>query len=224
MTDNWWDDFLPGTDNIVLKGSNSNFVHPHDDEFVEWLFSLVGRNPFSGPWIAGGSCLRWYQRQPAVTDIDVFFSHKKQWDLWISALANNLGSVFDPHVKPDMQVSSPPFQSANAWTYDITFKNKQYKLQLIKKHFFSTAQDVIDRFDISVCQIAMDRDSNITVGDYFARDVAAKQFRLNNITDSTVPRVLKYMCYGFEPVDGVKDMVLNSDPEKWVVTGDYHAF
>lgn len=230
MTDDWWEDnnsSLLKLDTLDIK-FDMEFVHDRDVDFVRWLASCVDDRKDPGPWIAGGACLRWYQRQPATTDIDIFFNNKYQWAQFKDRLVAKLGDVYDVFLNRDGKLISAPFQSSNAWTFEIKFQgNKTYKVQLILKKFFKSAQAVIDRFDISVCQIAIDLSDTqgpVTVGEYFARDVAAKQFRINDITDSTVSRVFKYICYGYEPVAEVKDKILASDSKTWNIPGDYHAF
>jgi hypothetical protein len=224
MNDEWDLDLFPQQSPIVLVAPTTSIVHPKDQDFIDWLFELAKESDEPGPWIAGGAPLRWYMSDPATTDIDMFFSSEWQWNKFKQNLVENMGSIFDPNVQQKLTLSGPPHQSKNAWTYEIVHNNINYKLQLVKKDFFESAEAVINRFDISVCQIAIDGKDKVTVGDWFARDVAARQFRLNEVTDSTVPRVIKYMCYGFEPVDSVKDTVLNSDQSNWVVRDDYHAF
>lgn len=158
-----------------------------------------------GPWIAGGACLAWYQNQPCTTDIDVYFANQAQYN-WVEAEAKRYGSLV--------------IETANAATYRIT-GTQNWTVQLIKKQFYAKLTDVIDRFDITVCQIGWDG-KRVTVGKHFVHDVDNRLLRFNNITTQSHKRLVKYMCYGYTPVEGCIEQLVNHANIDWEAKGNDH--
>ncbi len=159
--------------------------------------------------------LNWYQHKPADSDIDLFFHSEKDFDK-MNKLFSNAYEIA-PLIHDIFNVAKKTYKttdndiliterhaSDNAITYSVTISGASHplwKIQLIKRRYYDTIEEVIDDFDISVCQIATDSYNKVVTGKYFAEDVAAKRLRFVNITPSSAKRLIKYWSYGFTPTD-----------------------
>jgi len=212
-----FDDFLtehvtPGVPVPIVK---YDCVHPSDWEPV----SVIDPNWQDGPWIAGGAPLRWYQGVPVgESDIDVFCKDQKQFD----ELVERILGYKRYHKKWD---------SENAVTYEIypssdskeEFTLNGWTIQIIKRKFFDSAQEVIDNFDVSVCQVATDG-WNWALGRHTARDIREGNLRMNlPLQADALKRYVKYTAYGYRPVDGLFEAIQNNPVGRWVFgrTEDY---
>lgn len=168
-------------------------VHRDDSEPL----SIIWPDLKQGPWIAGGACLRWYQGQPVgESDIDIFCSSAEQAQ-----------SIID-EIKGYGRYSTK-YESDNATTLSYYSKdsNKTWTLQVIKRRYFTSLKDVIDNFDISVCQIGT-AGNDWLLGKNTARDIRERNLRMNvPLQPDAVKRLTKYWTYGYRPVDGLLDAV-----------------
>ncbi len=176
-------------------------IHRDDIEAV----SVILPNVETGPWIAGGAALRWYQGQPVgENDIDVFCKDAIQAAKVIERVRST-GRY------------STKFQSDNATTlsyYDKDIK-KYWTIQVITRRYFNSLQDVINSFDITVCEIGT-CGFEWELGPFTARDIRERNlnFKLPLQSDS-VKRLVKYWTYGYRPVDGTLDHIINNPDSKW---------
>ncbi len=168
-------------------------VHRDDSEPL----NMIWPNLKQGPWIAGGACLRWYQGQPVgENDIDVFCSSAEQ----AQGIIDEIKSYGRYTTK---------YESDNATTLSYYSKesNKTWTLQVIKRRYFTSLKDVIDNFDISVCQIGTSGNDWL-LGPNTARDIRERNLRMNMpLQPDAVKRLTKYWTYGYRPVDGLLDAV-----------------
>lgn len=187
-----------------------NIVHTVDREPV----NIVKPNWQTGPWIAGGAVLRWYQNQPVgESDIDIFCSSAKQADDVILAI-KSYGRF------------TTKFESDNATTLSYTSHDgdQNWTLQIIKRRFFNSPEDVIDSFDITVCRLATDG-KTLVLGKDTAKDIREKNLRFRMpLQPDALKRLTKYWIYGYRPVDGTLEAVQNNPVGKWEfeLDGDYH--
>lgn len=185
-------------------------VHRDDQEPV----NLILPHLKEGPWIAGGACLRWYQNQPVgENDIDVFCSSAEQAQ-----------TVID-YVKSYGRYSTK-FESENATTLGYWDKEnkKQWTIQIIKRRYFTSLKDVIDNFDITVCQIGT-AGNDWLLADHTARDIRERNLRMRiPLQPDAAKRLTKYWTYGYRPVDGLLDAVKNNPIAKqhYASDEDYH--
>lgn len=185
-------------------------IHREDQEPV----NLILPHPKEGPWIAGGAALRWYQNQSVgENDIDVF-----------CASAEQAQSVID-HIKSYGRYSTK-FESENATTLSYYSKGskKNWTLQIIKRRYFTSLKDVIDNFDITVCQIGT-AGNEWVMGDYTARDIREHNLRMQvPLQPDAAKRLSKYWTYGYRPVDGLLEAVRTNPVAKqhYASDEDYH--
>jgi hypothetical protein len=173
--------------------------------------SLIRPSLDNGPWIAGGACLRWFQGQPVgESDIDVFCSSAKQ-----------AADVIE-HIKSHGRYSIK-YESENAVTLHYTSKDSfcvSWTIQIITRRFFHSLKDVIDNFDITVCQVGT-AGRDWVLGSHTARDIREKNLRFKLPLQSDAPkRLTKYWTYGYRPVEGTV-MAIQQNPEtRWSFSSD----
>lgn len=181
-------------------------VHRDDQEPV----NLILPHLKEGPWIAGGAALRWYQGQSVSdNDIDVF-----------CASAEQAQKVID-YIKSYGRYSTK-FESENATTLSYHDKagNKYWTLQIIKRRYFTSLKDVIDNFDITVCQIGT-AGNDWLLADHTARDIRERNLRMRlPLQPDAAKRLTKYWTYGYRPVDGLLDAVRTNPVAKQHYTSD----
>ena len=161
--------------------------------------------------------MNWYQHRPADSDIDLFFHSEKDFDKMNKLFSNayeitpsiddvfvNLGAKKTYETVNSDILITDRHQSDNAITYTVTISGASHplwKVQLIKRRFYKTIEEVIDDFDISVCQIATDSYNKVVTSKHFAEDFAARRLRFVSTTPSSAKRLIKYWTYGFTPTD-----------------------
>ncbi len=182
----------------------------HDDD--QEPVSIICPDMQHGPWIAGGAALRWYQGLPVgENDIDIFCSSPEQAQKIVENI-KSYGRFSTKH------------ESENATT--MSYHNKDSKfwtLQIIKRRYFKNLQEVIDNFDISVCQIGTGGHEWL-MGKNTARDIRERNLRMNMpLQPDAAKRLAKYWTYGYRPVDGLLDSVRTNPlaKQEFQVDGDY---
>lgn len=179
-------------------------VHADDQEPVR----VICPTP-QGPFIAGGSCLQWFQQKPIDhADIDIFCVDSNQ----VKELKQRL------HAQATVQEK---YHTENALTYSYVSKSKRslyHTVQIITKRFYDSLQDVVNSFDISVCQIGTDG-TNWAMGEHTASDIRNKILRMNYpLQPQAAKRLVKYCTYGYRPVDGLIEDIVHNDMSTWKFT------
>lgn len=180
-------------------------VHPND----YYPIPIIKPSLDNGPWIAGGAVLRWFQNRPVgYSDIDVFCANEEQL------------KMVQHRITVDYKDQSLlRYTSDNALTYEIWVRDTHdvehwWTVQLIKKQYFDSADAVLNRFDITVCQFITDG-SSIRTGATSIQDLNQKKLRFNKIKSDSLKRYIKYMAYGFRPDPGVFDEIINQTDAQW---------
>lgn len=178
-------------------------VHYRDQEPL----NVIEPDFENGPWIAGGACLRWYQDRPVdSSDIDVFCRSPKQ----AADLIERIKSYRRFMVKAETE---------NAVTIEYSKKDGDWDdkwiIQVITKRFYNSLQEVVDNFDITVCQIGTTGNEWV-LGNYTAKDIREKNLRMViPLHPDAVKRLTKYWTYGYRPVPGLLEMIQNNPESKW---------
>lgn len=134
-----------------------------------------------GPWIAGGMPRQLAIGETNFVDIDVWFSSVYQ----LERLKKRLAEKFH-----DSMYES--FVSENAETYQIG----DFKVQLIKRAYYSNLQEVFDNFDFVCCQVAVMPDMR-PFGPGID-DAKNRVLRVNKIDKKGfLARYGKYVSYGY---------------------------
>lgn len=177
-------------------------VHKEDSEPLSIIWPDVQR----GPWIAGGAALRWYQGLPVgESDIDVFCANAKQ----AADVIERIKSYGRYSVK---------FESENAVTLTYNSKDdwsKHWTIQIITRRYFSSLKEVIDNFDITVCQVGTAGNDWI-LGPSTARDIREHNLRfVMPLQPDALKRLTKYWAYGYRPVEGTIEAIQSNPVAKW---------
>ena len=185
-------------------------IHRDDHEPV----TIINPDMEKGPWIAGGAVLRWYQNQPVgESDIDVFCANAKQ----AADVVNAVKSQGRYSVK---------YESENAVTLSHWAKenpSKSWTIQIITRRHFVNMKDVLDNFDITVCQVGTAGDEYV-LGKTTAKDIREKNLQFNRpLQPDALKRLVKYWTYGYRPVDGLLEDIQNNPNAVWKfeLDGDY---
>jgi hypothetical protein len=204
-----WTNRLPGFNFNGDWGQSTNklkTVHELDRPVV----TFISPNMKTGPWIAGGAVLNWYKNQSIEdSDIDVFFKDQKQFDVCFGELMSK--------GKANMV-----YNSDNAITLHVHSDNGSLKrVQLIRKEWFSTAKEIIDKFDITVCQLVTDGHS-LELGEKTAQHIKdhVLEFTKEHPHSDIVKRLIKYVTYGYVPKsETVKNIIENHHNFNWKFNG-----
>ena len=177
-------------------------VHRADSEPITLIWPDIER----GPWIAGGAPLRWWQGLPVgESDIDVFCVDQAQAEVVIERIK-------------EFGRWTRKFDSENATTLGYWSKNdssKVWTIQVIKRRYFTSLEEVISNFDMTVCEIGT-CGNNWVLGKQTARDIHERNLRMKlPLTPDALKRVVKYWTYGYRPVEGLLEAVQNNPVAKW---------
>lgn len=167
---------------------------------------LIEPNKEKGPWIAGGAPLRWFQKLAVgENDIDVFCANARQAQDVISRI-KSYGRYTVKH------------ESENAVTLDYWRKDdygNRWTIQVITRRYFANVQEVIDNFDITVCEIATCGNEWV-LGKFTARDIREKNLRFKQpLAADAAKRLIKYWVYGYRPVPGTIEAIQNNPEGRW---------
>lgn len=160
---------------------------------------IIEPNMDQGPWVAGGAALRWYQNLPLdkFADIDVWFKNKEQYN-----------KLYEKFI--DTNNISLSIETDNAATFTMYHSKGERKIQLIKSRWSDNVHDVINNFDISVSKVATDG-FKFVLADNTAADIRSKTLRMDfPLQPMAIKRASKYMCYGYRPVPGLMDALVNN--------------
>ena len=178
------------------------------------LVKLIKPDLDIGPWIAGGAALRWYEGKSLDThDVDVFCSSPEQYKETLDTIFNNCQAIW----QNAYMTYSILAETVNAITLNIEkhsepknsfgLKNfdSSWKVQVIKKYMPANLDELMEKFDISVCRVATDF-KKFRIRPEAARDIKAKRLNFpNGLLPDSLKRILKYNAYGYTP-----------DPDIWL--------
>lgn len=180
---------------------------PSDDNIPVNIIDPCIKN---GPWIAGGACLRWFERKPlGYSDIDVWCSSPHQARDLVNKFKQQPATFikYESNNAVTIQVADPEVEPAKIWN-----------VQVITKRYFSSLEEVVNSFDISICQIGTDGNQWI-LGNKTAYDINKKNIRFVNINPQSLQRLVKYIAYGFKPVDGEIEKIQSNPESIWLYNG-----
>jgi hypothetical protein len=129
-------------------------------------------------------------------DIDVWFSGPTSYELCMIRLNNTFGNYM-----------YETFTSDNARTYTIG----DHKVQLIRRAYYDSLDDVFDNFDFTCCQVAVDKDFKLS-GPGLA-DARNNVLKLNKLDiRGFLARYAKYVGYGYTmPNEEFLDIINNEE-------------
>ena len=156
-------------------------IKPTVQNIVDTIYK--DSTPEQGPWIAGGMG-RKLALDPTCqefADIDVWFPDSKIFDQCLSRLQVAFGNIM-----------YETFVSSNAQTYTIG----DYKVQLIRRSYYDSLDEVFANFDFTCCQVSVDKDFKLSgPGLVDARNNVLKVNKLD--CRGFLARYAKYVGYGY---------------------------
>lgn len=169
-----------------IVGTNNK---PKIKPTLENIVSVVYKSGDQGPWIAGGCGRQVVVNDRMFNDIDVWFRTVYQLEQTKLRLDNAFGyEMYET------------YNSGNAATYQIG----DYKVQLIRRAYYNTVEDVFNSFDFTCCQVALDE--NLKPYGPGITDAVEKRLVLNHYDPKAfLARYAKYVGYGYV-----------MDPEKFI--------
>jgi hypothetical protein len=183
------------------------FKIQQNSEFSDLLDTIFASSLIEpGVFISGGvPRLLWQNAAWQTHDVDCFFKNQTAFDRMkarLDHLCNTKSSIVSiiKNLALDLEISNQksPFETTNAITYFILFKDQEIKVQLIKKRFYASLLELWNDFDFTVCQFAADQRYSYASNEA-VKDCEAKQLCM--IENTTRPikavRVIKYGIYGF---------------------------
>jgi hypothetical protein len=198
---------IAGSQQMNGEKAASEFFYPTVNSADQEPVNIIKPDYEKGPWIAGGACLRWYQGLPVgESDIDVFCASAIQ----AQQLVEHIKSYGRFHVKADTE---------NAVTIEYSKKGGSFMdswvIQIITKRYYTSLKEIVDNFDVTVCQVGTTGD-NWILGDYTARDIREKNLRMNiPLQPDAVKRLTKYWTYGYRPVPGLLEQIQTNPNGRW---------
>jgi len=183
------------------------FKIQNNTEFSELLDQIFGSALIDPDvFISGGvPRLLWHGDDWYNHDVDLFFKNQQAFDrmkIRMDHVCNINRSIMTVVKEIALSVvkteQKAPYQTANAITYYMKFKNKEIKVQLIKKQFYQNIIEVWNDFDFTVCQYAADQ-RYLYASNEAVRDGELKQLIMVKDTNKIpkASRVIKYGIYGF---------------------------
>jgi len=181
--------------------------------FGSRLAEYLNLNMNQGPWLAGGAVRRLYLGQSmGQADWDIWFGNAQQFDR-AEKLMHGLGA-------------DVAHASGNAITFKYQFEDETHNVQLIRRRFFETAQQVIGQFDFTVCQLITDG-CEIVLGRGTSKDLDQRLVRAvsDNLQPYIISRLTKYMVYGYYPCRELVEQINQQAADiKWTEgQNDYDA-
>lgn len=170
--------------NGIENPSDSQLYH-----IVDMLESIGIKIQSSGPWVAGGAVLRTFMGLAIDTDLDIFFPNE------LSYTAAKL--ILEKNAK---LVRETKFSNTFEFTVEHTNKELTVTIQLVKYVYSDKISDIIQNFDLSICQLGFDGE-RIVCPEESIEDLRAKRMTIHSdrITHpgSTLKRIIKYAQRGF---------------------------
>jgi len=183
-------------DEDLINEDKFPLVHHFDKELV----SLIKPNMETGPWIAGGAVLSWYNNEPiGAGDLDVWFNSNIQREAVIDRLKRD---GFNKVGNTSKAMSFSKYKSG----YDHA-----KLVQLIQLNFFNSPEEVLNDFDFTVSQLVTDG-ATLKMGEHTARDIKARVLRMHNIkfNRNYIDRVIKYQTYGYTPLPETMQYIIDN--------------
>jgi hypothetical protein len=169
-------------DLVILFGAESSDRNrPKVKPTLENVVDLIYRHDDVGPWIAGGCGRQVAIGENKFNDIDVWFRNLFQFE----QTRNRLNDAFGYEMYET-------YNSENATTYQIG----DYKVQLIRRAYYASIDEVFENFDFTCCQVALDQ--NLQPYGPGLADARSSRLVLNKYDPKAfLARYAKYVGYGY---------------------------
>lgn len=156
----------------------------------------------NGAWCAGGAIRRTLIKQPLSSDFDFFFRSAEQLADWEKALPLTLSLVRES-------------EHHKHWKGVIGESAIPVEIQAIRFRYYESATEVIDSFDYTITQFALDGEKLVTTPEALW-DLGRKKLAIHKVTYpvATMRRMLKYASQGFTACGGCMATLLRETATK----------
>lgn len=190
---------------VTAELPGPDFRPVFQDTTVARIATYLNLDIETGPWIAGGAVRKSYLGQSIEnSDLDIWFANPEQFN------------------QAKQQVialgASEAYSTDNAVSYKFYQGMTSYTIQLIRRRYFKSAQEIINGFDFTVCQLATDG-QRLIAGENTILDIKNRTLRLAQpcLPEHIVPRIVKYIVYGYRPcLELLEDIDDNSSTINWL--------
>lgn len=143
-----------------------------------------------GSWLAGGAIRRTLMGMPLDSDYDFFFQDEVALEAFDTKIIDELGLK---RVK----------ETEHHTQYEGSLQGIDFIVQAIKFQFYASAAKVIESFDYTITQFALDQGTLYTTPESLW-DLGRKRLAINKVTYpvSTMRRMIKYSNQGFTACAG----------------------
>lgn len=174
-----------------MSGFRTNFQEFCDRSAVKTddLFRIL--SPIrQDAWCAGGAIRRTLINQSLDSDFDFFFRDADHLAAWETGLPSTLVKVRET-------------EHHKHWRGPVGDSAIPIDVQAIRFRFYKSAEDVIDSFDYTITQFALDGDNLVTTP-IALWDLGRKRLAIHKVTYpvATMRRLLKYSRQGFTACNG----------------------
>ncbi|WP_041544377.1 MULTISPECIES: hypothetical protein [Chelativorans] len=159
------------------------------------LMRILGKVQ-NGAWCAGGAIRGTLIRQSLDSDFDFFFRDADHLAEWEKNLPDTLKLVRET-------------EHHKHWRGTIEGSDLPIDIQAIRFRFYASAEEVIDSFDYTITQFALDGEELVTTP-YALWDLGRKKLAIHKVTYpvATMRRMLKYTQQGFTACAGCMAQLL----------------
>lgn len=153
-------------------------------------------------WVAGGAIRRTLIRAPLDSDFDFFFRSAEHLAEWEAALPSSL-------------ILHNETEHHKHWRGTIGESSLPVDIQAIRFRYYNSAEEVIDSFDYTITQFALDGETLVTTPESLW-DLGRRKLALHKVTYpvATMRRMLKYTNQGFTACAGCMATLLRETASK----------
>ena len=169
------------------------YNHVNNDSELFRVLKYLPKVGSNGPWLAGGSVWKAIENRSIEYDLDFFFNSPMQFQIWTRMLKSI------PYVHHIVNEKKSKYNTSYQFHICDGKYNKTITIQGVSFKYWKNTEDLLDGFDFTACQFAMDG-RNLYVGDTSFEDLKARTIRFNKIHDACATKIHldKYLQEGFK--------------------------
>lgn len=176
--------------------TNVQFSRIANDKNYGQLWSIVQHLPNPHKFlVAGGAIRRTISGEKLEDgDIDLFFTNEKDH--------NEYKEILKKSSRLNIKLVS---EKEHVDTFELQWQNTKYEIQLIKIRYYPDAASLLDSFDFTIAQFAMDPiGPRFFCGDFSLYDLGRKRIVINKLLHplSSLRRLIKYTKQGYYACNG----------------------
>lgn len=154
-------------------------LHPWRTERLMWVSECLIADRV---WLAGGALRTLIRPTDEIADYDLFFKSPTDATIVMDWLKSDGWKLVFECPKKEL----------------YTYKRRGVKTQCITKHYYPTVYELLDSFDFTVCQAAIDS-KNLYFSRNWLSSIRKQKLMINKVTYpvATINRMMKYRAKGY---------------------------